>query len=318
MGSAPDALAQSDLVAAAQTAPRAMIPVYVINLKRSADRRAFMQAALAQAGLAGEFVMAVDGRACKRGGALSAAETALILSHRKVWRRFLRGQAEFAVVLEDDAHLGAGFAELLAADWRGCAFDAAKLETLFHPTWFARKGVPMDDRRLHRLGAEHLGAAGYLVSRAGARKMLALTRALDRPVDHALFGRATIFGRRLDVLQLVRRRRAGQYPPRSSARRELSTTLHETDRARLAEAARRAKPRGLARLAREAARLSSRRAAPCASSRRCAARACRGANAPRRRAAGNRRWPPSHRADATRAAAAAAAGRRSAAAGCGQ
>jgi len=43
--------------------------------------------------------------------------------------------------------------------------------------------------------------------------------------------------------------------PEPAARRELSTTLHDSDRARLAEVARRAKPRGWARLARETARL---------------------------------------------------------------
>ncbi|MDE3174644.1 MAG: glycosyltransferase family 25 protein, partial [Pseudomonadota bacterium] len=258
MGAPLRALAQGDLVAAAEAAAWAMIPVYVINLARSADRRAFMRDALARAGVGGEFVAAVDGRRCRARGprALSAAETALILSHRKVWRRLLRGAADFAVVLEDDAHLGHDFAALLAADWGAHSFDAVKLETLFHRVWLTRRGAAQGARALHRLGSEHFGTAGYLVSRNGARKMLALTRGLDQPVDHALFGRETIAARRLAVLQLVPAA-VVQYNvhPDPAARRELATTLHESDRAKLAEAARRAKPRGWARLAREARRL---------------------------------------------------------------
>ncbi len=245
-----------------------MIPVYVINLARSPERRAFMAHGLGQAGVAADFVEAVDGRACRSQrpprAQMSVAETALILSHRRAWRRFLRSASDYAVVLEDDVHVGEGFAALLAADWRPFRFDAVKLETMFDPAWVARRGAAFGGRELKRLGAEHLGAAGYLVSRAGAWKMLALTRALDEPVDHTLFGRETIFEGRLSVLQLfpavvVQDNRL----PDVGARREIATTLHERDRVRFAEAARRAKPKGLARLAREAGRLwmQARRAA---------------------------------------------------------
>ena len=245
-----------------------MIPVYVLNLARSPERRAFMAQGLARAGVAPEFVAAVDGRACRSGRPLralmSVAETALILSHRKAWRRLLRGGSDYAVVLEDDVHVGQNFAALIAADWRGFRFDAVKLETMFDPAWVARRGLAFGDRELRRLGAEHLGAAGYLVSRGGARKMLAMTRGLAEPVDHTLFGRDTIFEGRLSAYQLfpaivVQDNRL----PDASARREIATTLHERDRVRLADAARRAQPKGLARLTREAERLwqQARRAA---------------------------------------------------------
>jgi len=236
-----------------------MIPVYVLNLARSPERRAFMAEGLARAGVTPEFVAAVDGRACRSARpprALSAAETALILSHRKAWRRFLRGPGELAVVLEDDAHVGEGFAALLSADWRGLNFDLVKLETLSHRAWIARSGPSIAGRSLRRLGAEHLASAGYLISRAGAHKVLTATRALAEPVDHSLFGRDAIFERRVRVYQL--------FPaivvqdnllPDAAARRGIATTLHESDRLALAATAKRSKPRGLQRLAREARRL---------------------------------------------------------------
>lgn len=235
-----------------------MIPVYVLNLARSPERRAFMRETLARAGVTPQFVAAVDGRRCRTEARrrLSAAETALILSHRKAWRRLLRSDAESAVVLEDDAHVGAGFASLLASEWPALGYDLVKLETLFDRVWLARRGVALADRTLLRLGAEHLAAAGYLVSRAGARKLLAATRGLAEPVDHTLFGRAAIFDGAIVAYQL--------WPaivvqdnvhPDAGARREIASTLHESDRARLAAAARQARPRGTARWAREALRL---------------------------------------------------------------
>ena len=235
-----------------------MIPVYVLNLARSPERRAFMTEGLARAGIAPEFVAAVDGRARRlpRHPRLSAAETALILSHRKAWRRLLASAAEYAVVLEDDTHLGEGFATVLGADWGRLSFDLVKLETSFDRVWLARRDVALSGRTLRRLGAEHLCAAGYLVSRAGALKLLTETRALAEPVDHALFGRAAIFEGRVVAYQLdpaivVQ----DNLHPDPSARWGVATTLHESDRARLAAAAKRRKPRGLTRLVREAGRL---------------------------------------------------------------
>jgi glycosyl transferase family 25 len=259
MGAPLRALAQGDLVATAEEAARPMIPVFVLNLARSPDRRAFMAEGLARAGVAAEFVASVDGRARRlpRHPRLSMAETALILSHRKAWRRLLVGAGEYAVVLEDDTHVGEGFAGLLAADWGHFRFDLVKLETSFDRVWLARRGAALGGRTLRRLGAEHLCAAGYLISRAGAVKLLEATRALSEPVDHALFGRAAIFEGRVVAYQLepaivVQ----DNLHPDASARRGIATTLHEADRTGLAEAARRLKPRGLARLAREVGRFA--------------------------------------------------------------
>jgi glycosyl transferase, family 25 len=201
--------------------------------------------------------VAVDGRACRSSVAtLSKAETALILSHRKAWRKLLAGSDDFAIVLEDDVHLGEGFAALIASDWAGLSFDVIKLETMFHRILVARSGAPLGDRGLHRLKSEHVGAAGYIVSREGARKLLRSTRRLDEPVDQTLFGRRAIRRDEIVAYQLVPAI-VVQDNVRSGARAGLATTLHEPDRIAIAEAARNAKPRGMQRLRREAARLGA-------------------------------------------------------------
>src|SRR5947209_5045362 len=149
MGAAMGALAQGDLVAAAAAAVAPVIPVYVLNLVRSPERREFMARTLERAGATADFVAAVDGRRCRSASLrLSKAETALILSHRKAWRRLLRSAADHAVVLEDDAHLGDGFADLLGADWSGVEFDLVKLETMLQRVWLARRGVRLGARAL--------------------------------------------------------------------------------------------------------------------------------------------------------------------------
>ncbi len=237
-----------------------MIPAYVINLKRSPERRAFMSHSLARAGVAPTFVIALDGRelAWKEPvrGALARTEAALILSHRRVWRRFLRGGGNFAAVLEDDAHIGEGFRELLASDWRAGEFDVAKLETIRSPAWISKRGARLCDRALHALGAEHFGTAGYVVSRGGAEKLLRLTTALNEPLDHMMFGRRAVFERRLRVLQLVPAVVVQDvHHPDPAHRRTMTTTLGEAGAARFADTAARAKPHGLARFAREADRL---------------------------------------------------------------
>ncbi len=236
-----------------------VIPIFVINLARSPERRAWMEAELARAGVEGLFVRAVDGRRFGARSAqlsLSKAETALILSHRKVWRAFLASGAEHAAVFEDDVHLGRDFAATLALDWRRWTFDAVKLETMFHSIWHSRRGEPAGARRLHRMGAEHLGAAAYVISRVGARKLLAATRPLREPVDHTLFGRRAIGGGAIVALQLVPAIAVQDtMRPDAAPRRDLASTLHEEDRRGIAARARREKPRGPERWRREAARL---------------------------------------------------------------
>jgi glycosyl transferase family 25 len=240
-----------------------VIPVYVINLARSPERRAWMEAELARAGVQGVFVRAVDGRRfgerCARDArpALSKAEAALLLSHRKTWRAFLANGADHAVLLEDDVHLGRDFKATLGLDWSRWRFDAVKLETLLHKAWHSRWSEPAGARRLHRLGAEHLGSAAYLLSRAGARKLLAATRPLAEQVDQTLFGRRAIRGGEISALQLVPAIAVQDtVRPDTEPQRALVSTLHEEDRKRLAARMRNEKPRGPERWRREAQRLA--------------------------------------------------------------
>ena len=100
-----------------------------------------------------------------------------------------------------------------------------------------------------------MAAGGYLITRAGARKMLFATRPLAEGVDHTLFGWRAIGEGAVKALQLVPAI-VVQDVVRDDVpqRRDLATTLHDDDRMRAA--AQRQKPRGLARWRREARRLA--------------------------------------------------------------
>lgn len=194
-----------------------MIPVYVINLERSVERRAWMERELARAGVKAEFVKAVDGR---RFGArcaaalnahhsvtyrLSPMEAALILSHRKVWRRFFASGARHAVVLEDDVHLGAGFSGLLDADLEQIAFDIIKLETSGQVVRLGRRiEGRIGDRELRRLRSTHWGTAAYLIRREAIPFLLSQDSVFSVPIDHALFDDSSTTMQSLDVLQLIK------------------------------------------------------------------------------------------------------------------
>jgi glycosyl transferase family 25 len=122
---------------------------------------------------------------------MTKTEIALVLSHRKCWDLFEQSGDEACVILEDDVHFGAGFAAFMTgyppfpAD-----FDLIKIETTPFKVWLDKHNPRrvMGDRKLMRLASPHMGAAGYVLSRAGLPKVRALAAAMKYPADVVLFG----------------------------------------------------------------------------------------------------------------------------------
>ena len=95
-----------------------MIPVFVISLPDCVDRRGSIRKSLDDLQIPFEFVDAVDGRhgldptyepdidregTKRKGLTLSDAEFACALSHVQIYRRIVRDDIDWALVLEDDA-----------------------------------------------------------------------------------------------------------------------------------------------------------------------------------------------------------------------
>jgi glycosyl transferase family 25 len=179
-----------------------MLPIIVINLDRSPDRMARFSSDCAAAGLAFQRFRGVDGLAipdhlkpyfCDAGGRivapLSSGEIGCFASHLGVWRLVVERGIPAALICEDDALLSSDLADTvsellsaLPADWdivRLCRAPKRAAHTL---------ALMSTGRRLVQYSKIPSGSAGYLVSKAGAAKLLRQRKAwapVDVEISHA-------------------------------------------------------------------------------------------------------------------------------------
>ena len=174
--------------------------IYVINLDRDAERLASIRDNLARLGLAFERLPAVIGKEVPDWEKLvdpsayawrnrldmpRAGEVGCYLSHLKAMEAFLRTDAPWCVILEDDVEVLPACADVLR--WLA-EKDDWDLVKLFH----FHSGMPVKKRELvggHRLVA-HLtrttSSAAYVVNRRAAETLLRSMRPITEQVDHAL------------------------------------------------------------------------------------------------------------------------------------
>jgi glycosyl transferase family 25 len=115
------------------------------------------------------------------------------LTNFDVYRRILAEDLPAALILQDDVELSPDlglFAGTL--DWLPAGINLVQFEKygrrasrrLLGP---ALGPTPVTGRSLHRLHSRTAGAACYLVTKAGAARILAEKPLLDVPIDHFLF-----------------------------------------------------------------------------------------------------------------------------------
>ena len=189
---------------------------YVINLDRSIDRFAHITRLLSDFNLDLVRVSAVDGdrlpeheqaqwRAHNRiWSPMSAREIGCFLSHRNTWTMIVESGQPWAFVCEDDIHVSENFPKFLAnSDWLPNAADIVKAETM-------RSRIEMSvattaeifGHTLRRLKSEHLGSAGYFVSREACTKLLDLTAEYCEPADRVLFSPKSPIAPELRIQQI--------------------------------------------------------------------------------------------------------------------
>ena len=180
----------------------------VINLERSPDRFTRISSQLERLGIAFERFAAVEGRDIdpdatphfsrrdyerRHGKHPTPCEIGCYLSHMGAMRRFLESDAEFALILEDDAILGDALPgvltglEQLAGQWN---------ISLLYGNY---PGLP---QKLERIGRQHelvgflareTGAVAYAVDRKAAATYLDMLYPMSLPFD-VDFDRAWDFG----------------------------------------------------------------------------------------------------------------------------
>ena len=174
--------------------------IIVLSLARATDRREKMKRQLEAAGVAFELLDATDGRA------LTDVERALVdherrrritpfpltdneigcwLSHRRAMQSIIERGDKMAVILEDDAEILPGFAHALEAIERQAGpFDIIDLHRKFKrgETFIpCRRLLP--ELSMGRVGAAHMGAIAYVMSRAGAERFIAYAKRFVHAVD---------------------------------------------------------------------------------------------------------------------------------------
>ena len=190
---------------------------YVINLDRSPDRLTAFTMESAKSGMAFERFSAIDGKlvseeqlAAERAARfelqpINRFETALYLSHRTVWQKFADSGEAMCAIFEDDVVLAPNIMAAFALiSTLSDQFDVVKLETTKRKVVIARAALAQsDDFLLSVLKSWHGGAAGYVLSRRGALKLLDKTTKLADPVDQVIFNPLSSVSRTLRILQLV-------------------------------------------------------------------------------------------------------------------
>lgn len=100
---------------------------------------------------------------------LRSTEMAAMLSHRTAWQRVVDEGAPM-LILEDDAVLLAGVPALLGAVEALPEAELVSLETRGRRKLITR--IPHPNAPIHRLWQDRTGAAAYVLSPSGARKLL--------------------------------------------------------------------------------------------------------------------------------------------------
>ena len=192
-------------------------PIFVISLADAEARRAPLLGQLASMGLDHEIVAAIDGRRglppeyeryIDRAGTMrilgrrmADAEYACALTHHFIYRRVLDEGLPGAVVLEDDAILGPGFAAFVASG----AYRSGDLILLDHGPahiWPFSSRTLTPDAKAGRVSLNPSLGTGYSVSADGCRylacKSLPITSPADWPCDIVRLGAWAAYPRLVD------------------------------------------------------------------------------------------------------------------------
>lgn len=173
-----------------------MLPVFLINLDRSPDRLAAMTAQFDALGIPFERIAAVDGRtlppeiAARRVEALHArplgpGEMGCFASHRRFWSLLVERDLAAAVVIEDDVTLAPTLVE--AIETIAPEIDRLGLVRLMT----LERRVARDVATLGGFVVEEpighsriAGTQGYVIGRAAAERLLAVSERWSLPVDN--------------------------------------------------------------------------------------------------------------------------------------
>lgn len=191
-----------------------MIPIFVISLSRSQDRRIAVVSQMQRLGIEFTFWDAVDGKSLSQeelkyvdlllaektcGHALSLGEVGCALSHIRLYEHMVKHGVDRAIVLEDDIHLHGPFKALVDKAISNSRADIIFLHHGKAKSWPLKPNL-VEGYRLARYISPSkrstrgvLSTAGYILTLGGARKLLSQAYPVRMPSDY-LTGRLQLTG----------------------------------------------------------------------------------------------------------------------------
>ncbi len=190
-----------------------MIPVTVISLKDSIERRAAMQHQLDGLGIPFRFFDAIDGRTMSREtmmkatpksrinycASLTSGEIGCAMSYLSVIAEIARGKSDFAAVLEDDVILTAQVRTFLAEKHLRALprFDILQLDGLQEKKVRLALNVgSIHQHQLYALLKTTIAIGAIIYTREAARSLAQTISSLSAPIDTMIFGDQLRFGLR--------------------------------------------------------------------------------------------------------------------------
>ena len=182
------------------------IPVFVINLKSSLERKSHTINQLGQLGITYQFIEAIDrdhpsvGKVVKNqkhiftyrsmARYLKKEEIGCALSHIKLYNKMIDEDISIACILEDDNNFNADFKEFLninnlnIIDW-----DILHLGSFFHNSkkgahCKGKKKLPINGYKIGVPIEVPLGTHAYIIKKNTAKKLLNNIYPLRMPIDH--------------------------------------------------------------------------------------------------------------------------------------
>jgi len=184
------------------------IPIFIINLKHDAEKKAHMQELCDKYSLFPEFIEAVNGKLLSDdfiesiyskegsldsiGRELSKGEIGCALSHKKIYQKMLDENIEKALVLEDDIDFCESllryFSEIsnFPKRWElvllGHHSNRSRKELTPYSFWY--KKILNNTCTLRRPCEISYGTYGYFINKQGAKRILNEIRKIILPIDH--------------------------------------------------------------------------------------------------------------------------------------
>lgn len=180
-----------------------MIPVYVISLARSEERRMLMRNQLTKLGVIFSFFDGVDGHKMTK-EALSAAapgggtnycglmtpgEIGAALSHLAVIRTIAEGDQSFAAVVEDDVFIAPEVRNFLDKKFLSMlpSFHILQMASASKKPRLTLKVGDFNGYQLYASPSRRFSMAGLIYTREAARMISRSIKAITAPIDNMIF-----------------------------------------------------------------------------------------------------------------------------------